>query len=299
MLKRRLGWVLLVALSGCGPKSLDAKMSDADKFSDKIGALLDRAEKALNDAEPKHAEEALAEAKQLLAEPDMQYSPERELYTSRHAELAPRLKAAREARRQKDIEDSVRSERAEIGPSLQAMKDAAEAISGAKVDEKLIDAALDAVGTLEKAIRASDDRRLLALKDPSFTGYLKRAKAETEKARAELTRAQKKLKFLNGPVVLKQQAADELKQSKSEKNAPKKRALVASAAESYARCVSAGVEFTKDGFASEKIIIGTSATTIEAFLETCKAAQQSTDRALAKLPKPTPTPKPKPTSKKK
>ena len=287
MMKRRLGVVLLVALSsGCGPKSLDAKMKDADKLSDKIGGLLDLAEKAMGEADPKKAEEALAEASKLLAEPDMQYSPEREMYVSRHAELAPKLSEAREARKQKDIEEAVVNERAEIGPSLQAMKDAAEAVAGPKVDEKAIDAARDSVTALEKAVGASDERRVFALKDPSFLGYLKRAKAETEKARAIVTKAEKKLKFLNGPVAMKQKATDELKQSKSEKDAEKKRALVASAAGGYGRCVSAGVEFTKGGLAGEKLVIAASTTTIESFLETCKAAQQSTDKALAKLPKP-------------
>lgn len=288
MMRRSLAFVLAVAVLGCGPKSLDAKMKDADKLADKIGGLLDVAEKALGDAEPKKAEEALAEATKLLAEPDMQYSPEREMYASRHAELAPKLDEAREARKQKDIEEAVRSERAEIGPSLQSMKDAAEAISGPKVDEKLIDVARDSVSALEKAVGASDDRRIFALKDPSFLGYLKRAKAETEKARAVVTKAQRKLKFLNGPVVLKQTAESELKQSKKEKDATKKRALVASAAGGYGRCVSAGAEFTKGGLATEKIVIGSSTTTIESFLETCKALQQSADQALAKLPKPKP-----------
>jgi hypothetical protein len=286
-------FVLLVALAGCGPKSLDAKMKDADKLSDRIGGLLDLAERSIGEAKPKEAEDALAEAAKLLAEPDMNYSPEREMYASRHAEIAPRLNEAREARKQKDIEEAVVNERAEIGPSLQAMKDGAEAITGPKVDEKLIEAARDSVTALEKAVGASDERRLFALKDPSFLGYLKRAKAETEKARAVVTKAEKKLKFLKGPVMLKQKATDELKQSKSEKDAAKKRALVSSAAQGYGRCVSAGVEFTKGGLAAEKVTIGASTTTVESFLETCKAAQQSTDQALAKLPKAKPAAKKK------
>ncbi len=285
MTVRALAFWLLVALSGCGPKSLAAKMRDADKYSDKIGGLLEQAEKALNEAEPKKAEEALAEANKLLAEPDMQFSPERDMYLSRYGELEPRLTEAREARQQKDIEEAVRNERAEIGPTLQAMKDAAETIGGAKIDEKSIEAALDSVSALEKAVGSSNERRLLALKDPSFLAYLKRAKAESQKARTEVTRAEKKLKFLKGPVVLKQKAADELKQSKTEKDAEKKRDLIASAASGYGRCVSTGSEFTKSGFATEKIVIGASTTTIESFLETCKASQQSTEQALAKLPK--------------
>lgn len=282
---RWLSFLLLIALAGCGPKSLDAKMRDADKLSDKILGLLDRAEKAIGDAEPQKAEELLADAAKLLTEPDMQYSPEREMFVSRQAELVPRLAEAREARRLKDIEEAVRSERAEVGPALQGMKDAAEAIGGAKVDEKLVDAARDSVTALEKAVGASDDRRLLALKDSSFLGYLKRAKAETEKARAVLTKAEKKLKFINGPVAFKQKATDELKESKTEKDPEKKRALITSALAGYSQCNSTGVEFTRSLSTNEKIVIGAATTSVESVLEMCKAAQQTTEQALAKLPK--------------
>jgi hypothetical protein len=293
MTVRCWAFLLLVALAGCGPKTIAQRTKDAEKLSDKIGSLLDEAERAMANVDPKTAEESLAEAQKLLADPDMYYSPEREMYASRHAEIAPKLEAAREARRLKDIEEAVTNERAEIGPSLQGMKDAAEAISTPKVDEKLIDAARDSVTALEKAVGASDERRLLALKEPSFMSYLKRAKTETEKARAEVTRAEKKLKFLTGPVALKDKASEELKQSKTEKDAEAKRTLVASAASGYGKCVSAGAEFTKGGFGAEKILIGGSTTSVESVLETCKASQQSTEQALAKLPKPKAKPPPK------
>lgn len=289
----KIAVLLALGLAGCGPKSMDARMRDADKISDKLGGLLDEAERALGELEPKKAQEALDAAKQLLEEPDLKLSPEREMFVSRHAELVPKLAEVQEARRQRDVEEAVRSERAEIGPSLQAMKDAAEAIAGPKVDEKSVRLARDSVTALEKAVGASDDRRILANKDSSFHGYLKRAKGETEKARAEVTKAEKKLKFLAGPVALKQKATDELKASKKEKDLEKKRALVGAAAGGFGRCLSAGLEFTKGGLAAEKVAIGAAVTTIESFLETCKAAQQSADQALAKLPKPKSKSKPK------
>lgn len=281
-LPSRLGVLLAVACFGCGPKSVDAKLRDADKIGGKIDSLLNTAEKALGDLEPAKAEEALKEAAVLLKEPDLEISPERDMYSSRHAELAPRLAQVKEARAAKDIEDAVRDERAQIGPSLQAMKDAAEAISGAKVDERKIGAARDAVAALEKAVGASDDRRTFALKDSSFQSYLKRAKGETEKARAEVTKAEKKLKFVNGPIALKAEAAEDARKAKIERDAEKKRALMTAAAQAYAKCASGAGEFGKGGFEKEKI--GTA--TVESVLEACKAAQATTESAIAKLPKP-------------
>ncbi len=279
---------LLLAAAGCGPKSAEAKMKNAEKKSDQIGVLLDDAERFSAQVEPKKAEDALREANKLMSDPDMQLSPDREIFTSRYDELISKLKEVQEARHAKDIEDAVRSERAEIGPSLQAMKDAAEALAGPKVDEKSVTAAKESVTALEKAVGASDDRRITALKDSSFLGYLKRAKAETEKARGVLNKAEKKLAFLSGPAALKQKAGKELKDSKTETDAEKKRTLVAAAAADYAACLSTGLDFVKGGFATEKISVDGATTTVESFLETCKAAQKSTESALAKLPKPKP-----------
>lgn len=280
--------VLVLAALGCGPKSIDARMRDADKLSDKIVTLLDEAERAIGEIQPQKAESALTEAKKLMDEPDMKLSPDREVYVSRHAELLPKLPEIRELRKQKDIEEAVIAERAEIGPSLQAMKDAAEAIAGPKVDEKLIDAARTSVATLEKAVGATDERRVQANRDPSFGGYLKRAKAETEKARAELTRAEKKLKFLQGPVAQKTKAGEELAESRAEKDLEKKRALMTAAVASYGACMSSGAEFTKNGFATEKVSVGGPVMTVDAFLDSCKTAQESTAKAITKLPKPKP-----------
>lgn len=289
--------VVLLATSACGPKSIDAKMKSADKKSDQIGALLDDAERAFAAVEPKKAEDALRDAGKLLNDPDMQFSPEREMFANRHAELLQKLNEVREARRAKDIEDAVRSERAEIGPSLQAMKDAAETVASPKVDEGKVADAKAAVAALEKAVGATDDRRVLALKDSSFVGYLKRAKAETEKARALVTNAERKLKFLAGPVALKLLAAKDLRDSRLEKNLEKKRELLTAAVAGFQQCLTTGLEFVKGGFASEKVSIEGATTSVESFLETCKAAQKTTDQALAKLPTPKPAAVTKPKKK--
>ena len=145
----------LLASTACGPKSAEAKMKSADKKSDQIGVLLDDAERAFAKVEPKQAEAALSEAGRLLNEPDMQLSPEREMFASRHAELLQKLNEVRDARLAKDVEEAVRSERAEIGPTLQTVKDFAEALALPKVDEMQVAAAKDAIDALEKAVGAS------------------------------------------------------------------------------------------------------------------------------------------------
>lgn len=270
---------------------MDAKLRDADKIGGKIDSVLNAAEKALNDLEPAKAEELLKEASQLLKEPDLEISPERDMYSSRRDELQPRLAQVKEQRLARDIEEAVRSERAEIGPSLQAMKDNAEAMAGPKVDDKKLDALKDSITTVEKALNASDDRRTFASKDPSFGSYLKRAKAEVDKAKAEVGKGEKKVKFVAGPGALKTAAADGLKQAKTERDAEKKRTLMVDASKAYAKCASSGAEFA--AIKSEKIFAAGSTTTVEAFIESCKAAQDTTDKAIAKLPKPKPAKKKK------
>ena len=265
-------------------------MKSSEKKADQIAVLLDDAERASAKMEPKQAEAALAEADKLIKDPELELSPDREIYASRYAELLQKLTEVREARLARDIEEAVRSERAQIGPSLQTVKDAAEALAGAKVTQQAVDGAKEAVAALEKAVDATDDRRVFALKEPSFVGYLKRAKAEAEKARAEVTHAEKRLGFLAGPVALEEKAAAALKQVRTEKDLEKKRALLTSAASDYAGCVGAGADFLKAGLGAEKISTATGTSTLEAYVERCKAAQKSTELTLAKLPKPKPAP---------
>ena len=266
-------------------------MKSADKKADQLAVLLDDAERAAAQLDPKKADEALREAKKLLDDPEIQLSPDREIHAGRYAELTAKMAQVREAKLAKDIEEAVRDERSEIGPSLQTMKDATEALAGGKADEKTINAARDSVAALEKAVGASDDRRVFALKDSSFVGYLKRAKAEAEKARAELTKSEKRARFLAGPVALKLKANADLKESRTTKDLEKKRELIGAAATGYGQCLSGGLEYIKGGFADEKIVIEGKLTSADAFLETCKSLQKSTAEALAKLPKPRP-PKP-------
>ncbi len=267
---------------------MDAKLRDADKIGGKIDSLLNEAEREMGNLEPAKAEELLKEAAELLKEPDLEISPERDMYSSRHAELAPKLESVRAARLSRDIEEAVRNERAEIGPSLQAVKDAAEALGGPKIDEKKVEAVKDAIATLEKALGASDDRRTFAMKDPSFGSYLKRGKSEIDKAKAELAKGEKKLKVVTGPGALKLAAAEDLKKAKGEKDAAKKRERMVAAAAGYAKCATEAAAIGKGGLEKEKVLAAGATQTIEALAEACKKEKDATEKAISKLPKPKP-----------
>src|SRR5688500_13929815 len=75
--------LLAVALSACGPKNLKERTRHGEKLSDEASSLLDDAEQSLRKLEPERAEEQLAEAKELVAHPDIELSPESEMLRAR------------------------------------------------------------------------------------------------------------------------------------------------------------------------------------------------------------------------
>ena len=192
------GLILALTLTACGPKTMDARLRDAERMADRASGHLDRAEKAAIQLEPREMERALDDAKDELKQKDIELYPESQMHFDRFKELAARLPAVKAEREKRDLELRLNAARDKIVPRVQAMMEAQEAVTPAAPTRALID-------TLEskaKAVKdAVDDELDLFVKDADFAAWAKSQRNKVDKALESAARAKKGVAFLEGPVV--------------------------------------------------------------------------------------------------
>lgn len=229
-------------------------MQYGERIASEADTKLQSAEKQLRALEPEKADEELRGARALLAEPEATLSPEAEMIRGRLDELTALLPAIREQRRQRDLDDAVRERRSKIGPILQAMKDAVEPLAGKTLNDERLKAAKDATEDLDDEL--DDDMKALETGDPDFSSYLKRARAESSKAKDEMALAEAKLGFIAGPIATRDGANEKLKAAKTEKDPAAKVGLFNAATAQFASCVkSATADAQKPALAKSVIYV--------------------------------------------
>jgi hypothetical protein len=195
---RVLGGLALVLLwSACGPKTMDARLRDAERLADRASNHLDRAEKAAAALEPKDMESALADAKSLLAEKDIELYPEAQMHLDRYQELAGRLPQVKAAREKRDLDLRLNAARDKIVPRVQAMLEAQEALLPSAPTRALVDAAENKAKAVKEAV---DEELDLFVKDADFAAWAKSQRNKVDKALESVSRARKGVAFLEGPV---------------------------------------------------------------------------------------------------
>ena len=176
------GMALVLLLSACGPKTMDARLRDAEKLADRASNHLDRAEKAAAALEPRDMESALDDAKRTLAEKDIELYPEAQMHLDRYQELAGRLPQVKAAREKRDLDLRLNAARDKIVPRVQAMMDAQEALVPTAPTRALVDTAENKAKAVKEAV---DENLDLFVKDAdSATRSTRRSRASRARARA-------------------------------------------------------------------------------------------------------------------
>lgn len=198
-MSRRVGVLcaLLLLSPGCGPKSIEARTRLAEKHSDQAAEALDRAQKAADALEPDALDEALADAKGALSDPDINLYPESGMQQDRYAELVAKQAQVRAAREKKDLEAKLDAARSELVPLVQALLDAADGLTPVNATAARIEAAQAAAGKLKE--RVQDDDALFA-KSPDFKDWADHQVRKAEKALEVAARAKKGVAFREGAV---------------------------------------------------------------------------------------------------
>lgn len=239
------GGMVLAALllSACGPKTMEARMRDAERLADKASAHLDDAEKAQAALEPKKLESALEDAKRFLDEKDIELYPEAQMHLDRYKELAAKLPQVKAEREKRDLDARLNTARDKIVPRVQAMLAAQEAL----VPTAPTRAACDAVDDKAKAVKeAVDDDLDLFVKDADFAAWAKSQRNKVDKALESSARARKGVAFLDGPVVAWREGLALQKEAKTKKSPGDKETALREARTRLSACSRTAQPFEDD-----------------------------------------------------
>lgn len=190
--------VLALLVSACGPKTMAARLRDAERMADRASAHLDKAEKAAIQLEPKDMERALDDAKDELRQKDIELYPESQMHFDRYKELSARLPAVKAEREKRELERRLNSARDKIVPRVQVMLEAQEALPNNAPTRALVDTLENKAKAVKEAV---DDELELFVKDADFAAWARSQRNKVDKAMESVTRGRKSVAFLEGPVV--------------------------------------------------------------------------------------------------
>ena len=234
---------LVLLLGACGPKTMDARLRDAEKLADRASNHLDRAEKAGAALEPKDMESALADAKRTLAEKDIELYPEAQMHLDRYQELANKLPQVKAAREKRDLDLRLNAARDKIVPRVQALTEAQEAVVATAPTRALV----DAVEAKAKAVKeAVDDELDLFVKDADFAAWAKSQRNKVDKAVENVARARKGVAFLEGPAAAWKDGLALQKDAKDKKSLADKEAALRESRTKLTACEQASKPFDDD-----------------------------------------------------
>jgi hypothetical protein len=241
---RVLGGIgLVLLLSACGPKTMDARLRDAEKLADRASNHLDRAEKAATALEPKDMESALDDAKRTLAEKDIELYPEAQMHLDRYQELAGRLPQVKAAREKRDLDLRLNAARDKIVPRVQAMMDAQEALVPTAPTRALVDAAENKAKAVKEAV---DENLDLFVKDADFAAWAKSQRNKVDKALEGVARARRGVAFLEGPVVAWKEGLALQKDAKDKKDLSDKESALRESRTKISACDRTARPFDED-----------------------------------------------------
>lgn len=205
---------LTFSLAACGPKTMQAKIREGERLSDRATEALDDAAKALQAYELDRAEDRLRDAEDALSRPEINTNPESELLKSRFEELKAKIPAAREELARREIAKKVAARREIISKSLTAFRKALLE-SERKLDRAAVQEARDA------ARQVTDDiewDKGLQEKDSEFKAYVEGIRQDLASSEQELSMTERTIEFLEGPLKDHDDAAARADQARTEKN---------------------------------------------------------------------------------
>lgn len=234
------GVIAALLISACGPKTMEARMRDAERSADKASASLDDAEQAATQLEPKKMQSALENAREKLSEKDAELHPETAMHLDRLKELEARLPQVKAEREKRDLELRLNKARERVVPRVQAMLDAQEALTPSAPTLAQIDKLEDEAKDLKEAV---DDEQDLFAKDADFAAWAKSQRHKVDKALEAAGRARKAVSFVEGPVVAYRDALALQRQAKDKKALAEKQAALEQARAKLATCERGAKQF--------------------------------------------------------
>lgn len=292
-----------VLASACGPKTMQARLRDAEKLADKASEALDRAEKAGNDLEPKDMERALEDAKEYLTAKDSELYPEAQMNMDRYQEIAAKVPAVKAAREKRDLDLRLNKARDRIVPRVQAMLESQDALVPTAPTKSKCEDLEERSKALKDAV--NDDLELF-VKDADFAAWAKSQLKKAEVGIDAAKSARRGLAFLDGPVDAWKEALAKYKDARKVKDPEDKEKQLGEVRAKYASCMKDGRAFENDKATKElafampegkpqtpTMLVATCEKALKSGEKEWKAVQTAAAKAKAAKNKPAPKPKKK------
>lgn len=241
---RVVSWVLMALLiSACGPKTMAARLRDAERYSERGSASLDDAEKAGAALEPRKMQSALEDAREQLTKPDAELHPETSMHLDRLKELEGKLPLVKAAREKRDLEVRLNKAREKVVPRVQAMLEVLETLNPAAPALPQVERLEDAAKAVKDAV---EDEQDLFAKDADFAMWAKSQRNKVDRALESAARARRAVAFNEGPAVAWRDAQALQQQAKEQKAVADKHAALEQARARLASCARGARPFDEE-----------------------------------------------------
>lgn len=187
-------FALLVG-SACGPKTMQQRMNTSERIGSEVDDTLSRAERDLQALEPEKAQDALAEARSRLAEPDAQLFPEYEMLNDRLKADEAKVSEARALREKRRIEKLVTERKAAVATRVQAYRQAFDRLVAKDVTAEDL-ATFDAAAKALSAALAEDE---LVKQSEAWAAEVRDQKELIERGELRTNTARARVAFSAGP----------------------------------------------------------------------------------------------------
>jgi hypothetical protein len=237
-------WVPLALLIGaCGPKTMEARMRDAERASERGSGYLDEAEKAAAALEPRKMQSALEDAREQLTRPDAPLHPETSMHLDRLRELEAKLPLVKAEREKRDLEVRLNKAREKVVPRVQAMLEVQETLDPAAPALRQLERLEDAAKAVKDAV---EDEQDLFAKDADFAMWARSQRNKVDRALEAAARARRALAFNEGPAVAWRDALALQQQAKEKKAVADQHAALEQARAKLASCARGAKPFDEE-----------------------------------------------------
>ncbi|HEX5750161.1 MAG TPA: hypothetical protein VFZ09_28280 [Archangium sp.] len=292
-------WLLLVLLavatSACGPRTKQQRQAYGEKRTDEATLLLSEATSHLRELNADRAEPLLAKAKEVLAHPDVDLSPEGEMLRSELAELQARVPRVREEkvrrekqavaeRERKELETAVEKQRDAVVEALFAANEALDALEAKDAGSAQVTAASEALQRTRERLKAGKE---LEAKSEDYAASARSTERKLEQAEARLKQGRRVIDFVSGPLGGSQEAPALEKKARKEKDLAARLSLYTEVRERYRVCASEAETLLSEmpELARSPLPVKGRPMVLKAVILGCKKKAGLTQRAVVKLEK--------------
>ncbi len=185
----------VAALAACGPKSMQQRLNTSERLASDVDDSLFKAERELQALEPEKAQEAIAEAREKLAEPDAQLHPEYEMLADRLKADEAKVPEARALREKRAIEQKVAERKANVASKVQSYRQAFDRLVAKDLGKDDL-ARFDAAAK-ELSDALADDE--LVKKSEAWAAEVRDQKELIERGEMRTPAARARVSFAEGP----------------------------------------------------------------------------------------------------